>query len=1174
MKKLIIIGILLSITNLSFSEDIELYVTENPQESENRPQVLIIFDNSVSMADKEYVNKPYNPNVNYGAVSPHSKASNNYIYYSKGLTDVNNIPIADNINEKRKFPLAINNCKAAQNLIEQFGFYTGHVREYQFQSNSGHWTELNEADGTGIIITDCEDDVLNVNNANENYLNNTTTAIASAGYPVDGEGKVTAPKFYTNNVNDSNVKWTGSLITLYSDNYLRWYHGANLAQEWQERIAIAQESISNLITTSPNVDFGLQVFNYNFIDENTRDGGRIVFGIKKSTLANRTALLDIINNKITPETNTPLCESLYEASRYFGGAAVDFGNNDSDYNLNGYVANQPDRDFTIITSSNTYQSPFKACSNKAYVILITDGEPSKDKAADTKIKALGSADNYVISAFDDNYLPALAGWMNNNDVNKHVDGKQTVSTYTIGFSQDSQAVEPLLEKTAELGGGKYFSARDTASLTAALSNVLNNLEPSNNSLTSASVAVNNFNRTETLNSVYYATFQPKRGARWQGNLKKYKIKGEQQVGKNGNAAIDASTGNFSPDVTSFWSVQKDGDQLEEGGVADMLRKKTSRVIYSDIGGGQGDSLALFTLAKLTSSSNFYKSASALAIQLTVNENDIEEHIKWAQGIDVDDEDGDGITTDMRRDVFGDPLHSKPLVINYGDKIHILVGTNAGALHMFQDGGDQVDETWAFMPKEFFPNIKTLRKNSPSDNKVYGVDGNITSYIDDKDGDGIIESGDKVWIFFGLRRGGNTYYGLDISNPNSPSLLWRINGSTSGFKELGQTWSQPKVAYSKLNIVGGAAKPVLFFGGGYDISKDNKGVGRKDNIGRAIYMVDAKTGTLKWSMAESNATTYFAGQHSIPSSIATLDSDGDGLVDRLYTGDTGGHVWRIDMPSNNPTGADPWTVLELASLSEGTSLTDRRFFSEPAIVRTFISETLESNVKSESGNVVTTTSHQEIPYDAILLGSGDRSNPLGTDTNDMFFMIKDKYIVTQSFNHDSAFTMPETITKAELFDITDNPIENENNDNQLTKLKVDLSSASGWFFNLTQSGEKNTASAIVINNTVYFTSFTPPNLTQNNLSCNISSGQGWLYAVDLASGVKKFNWATESSNNRENRIAFIGEQFLGTPTIIKIPKSPDNQTLDTIGNLIVGLMVVPINFKIQTMRTYLYVTEEQ
>ena len=40
---------------------------------------------------------------------------------------------------------------------------------------------------------------------------------------------------------------------------------------------------------------------------------------------------------------------------------------------------------------------------------------------------------------------------------------------------------------------------------------------------------------------------------------------------------------------------------------------------------------------------------------------------------------------MRGDIFGNPLHSKPVAIDYGNgDIRILIGTNAGFLHMFKD----------------------------------------------------------------------------------------------------------------------------------------------------------------------------------------------------------------------------------------------------------------------------------------------------------------------------------------------------------------------------------------------------------------------------------------------------------------------------------------------------------
>ncbi len=1166
MKKYLLAGLLFAVANFSFSEDIELYISESVKEAKARPQVLIVFDNSGSMNRNETVKTSYSPNTNYDAVPGYAKAGANYIYYTKGQVEISGIPIADDTTEKRKFLLDISNCKAAQNIIEKYGFYTGHVREYKFQGNSGRWTELNEKDGSNIVITDCEDDVVAKNNNNKNYLDDGVTATLPSGYPIDGEGEADAPVFYTNDVSNSNVEWSGALVTLYSDNYLRWYHNPDIPTVSKDRIEIAQESVTNLINSSPNVDFGLQIFNHNHSGENVRDGGRIVFGIKESNLVNREAILDLINNNLDAETNTPLCETLYEASLYFGGKSVDFGDNDS--NRRWYLANTPPRDTNIETAGKVYISPLSSCSDKAYVIIMTDGEPTRDLAADNKVKALGVADNYPMAAFDGNYLAALAGWMNNNDVNKDVDGKQTITTYTIGFGQDAQDdAEPLLKEAAKLGGGKYFPAKDTASLTAALTNVLANLEPSNDSLTSASVAANNFDRTETLNSVYYAMFQPDRGPRWQGNLKKYKVIDGVQQGKNGNAAIDGNSGHFSTEVTSYWSGEKDGDQVTKGGVADMLRKKSDRVIYSDIDDNGG--LALLNEDALTGNEQ------AFADLVGIDVDDALTYFNWNLGIDVDDEDEDSARDDMRYGVFGDPLHSKPLVVNYGDKIHLVIGTNAGALHMFKDSEETVDETWAFMPKEFFPNIKKLRENYSTDDKIYGIDGKITSYISDKDGDGIIEEGDKVWIFFGLRRGGTSYYGLDISNPDSPSLLWHIDASMDDFKEMGQSWSQPKVGYSKINIAGDVAKPVLFFGGGYDTSKDNSGVGAPDNVGRAVYMVDAETGTLKWSMAPESGTTSFAGTDSIPASISTLDSDADGFADRLYLGDTGGNVWRVDMPSDNPIGEEPWSVFKLASLGGNTNPTDRRFFNEASVVRTFISQTIEEQITDDEGNTSNIIIHQDIPYDAVLLGSGDRSNPLGKDTNDMFFMIKDKHIKTQTFDANSVPPIPSPVVLGGLFDITANPIENANDEDDLQKKKIDLSAASGWYFSLKQEGEKNTSSGIVINNTVYFTTFTPPSLDNNHEGCELPNGQGSLYGVDLAQGISKFNWKTDGDNDdkdREDRITFISEQFLGSPTLIVIPPNPNNAQSQAVGNLIVGRRMVQVGFRLQTMRTYLYVTE--
>ncbi len=1188
MKKFIIAGFLifsgLATIPLSLAEDIELYISDAVKESAKKSKVLIIFDNSGSMGTLHSVDEPY---LKDGQAEPDyyppDGASHAYnddaTYFNKGTVDgTSSIP--DSPSDGRRFLAAINSCESSKEALKTRGFYTGHIREYTVKGNSGTWEEIPDNNGLNIEVLDCEEDVPTDDNLGS--LKNIDSL--PEGYPADNLGTKKDPVYHTTDTGKLNVTWTGSLVTLYTANYLRWYHSALKDKITESRFETAIRSITNVIETTDGIEFGLEIFNYNYNTSN--NGGRIVYGIKEMTTANETSLISIIDDDLTAFTWTPLCESTYEASQYFAGKAVDYGDDAKN-------SSQPKADLSVINSSDEYITPFDECTDKAYIILITDGEPTYDTKADSKIQALTSkiqdgvdADGDTVykdikftdahaeldnSSYNDDdlstasYLPALAGWMNTYDINLSIDGVQTVSTHTIGFSEGANDAKGLLTETAARGGGEYFSASDELQLTSALQSTLRSLTPSNDSLTSASVAANNFDRTETLNSVYYAMFNPQNGPRWQGNLKKYKVINSVQVGSNSVAALDEDTGHFSTEVQSYWSASVDGNLVAEGGVAGWFATQDvdDRVVYSDI--GTGDALALLNAAALVGNEQDFADDLGIALE------NVTDYFNWNLGMDVDDEDKDGNSTDMRADVFGDPLHSKPLVVNYGSSIRIVIGTNAGALHMFEDAGDTVSEKWAFMPKELFPNITGLRDNYSSADKIYGIDGQITSHVNDKDGDGIIETGDSVWIFFGLRRGGDSYYAMDISSPDSPSLMWHIKGGTTDFEELGQTWSQPKIGFSKLNLSGTVASPVLFFGGGYDTNKDSDGPGTADSIGRAVYMVDAKTGALKWSMEPSGGDTTFAGTDSIPSSIGLLDTDGNGLVDRLYTGDTGGNVWRVDMPDD--TKAD-FSVFQLASLGGGTNATDRRFFYEPSIVRTFIAETIETQVTDEEGETKTITVHQEKPYEAILIGSGDRSNPLGTDTDDIFFMIKDENIKTQTFSASSTPVTPMAITKADLYDFTNDPFAQTMTTQERETLELAVSDKSGWFIDFTQTGEKSTSSAIVINGIAYYTSFTPPAFSADLVDCKPPSGQGWLYAVDLALGTKEYNWLSENSDNREDRIALISEQFLGSPTLIVLPDNPDDSESDTSGNLIVGRKIIGVDFDLKTMRTYLYIKEEQ
>lgn len=1172
---------LLLVSSDSFGDDTELYVSGTIEQAASRPKILIVFDTSGSMTreDATFV-EPYNYTREYSAGPGSTAASENYIYYIKDPGANPELPIPDSDSENRRFADSINGCQTAREILSNQGVFSGKVRRYH--NGDLKWKNLPTDNGSAINVLDCHEDVTQLNANNGEHKDGT---VLPDGYPINFQSSNGSPVYYTNSATDADSEGWGKLVTLYSANYLRWYHYHRVPTA-RSRIEVAKESVTNLINSAPGVDFGLQIFNRN------GNGGRVIHGLQETTDSAKTDLLNFVAdnnhvNNLVAKGSTPLAESLYETYQYLSGKAVWYG----DDSINDSTDLNPDRDETIESGSN-YTKPFDACDETIYVVMISDGEPTNDHQADGYMSSIPATGQETITAADSfswtvnsnshySYLPALAGWMHRNDIHPTSAGIQNAEVYTIGFGADIETAAPVLAETAIRGGGQYFPATDSASLTAALTNVLANIDPSNNTLTSASVASNNFDRTETLDSVYYAMFEPTRLPRWQGNLKKYKVTNGIQKGANGITAVLQSTGHFADNVQSYWSSSVDGDSVAKGGVAEMLTKSTNRVIYSDLAGNNG--LVPLTYAAATNSTNSgkYSTPAKLAtiLGVTNDEAEIQASLDWINGRDVDDEDEDDVITENRQDVFGDPLHSKPVVINYGNNvIRIAVGTNHGVLHMFEDNDatNTIIENWAFMPSEFLPNIPILRENLATSDKVYGIDGVITSHMIDGNGNGIVDGDDKVWLFFGYRRGGSSYYAMDVTDPDNPFIMWTIvggTGGTTGFSELGQTWSQPKVTNSKLNVSGNVAKPVLVFGGGYTPSKDSHsigGTGDADSKGKAIYMVDAEKGTLIWKLA-SDGDTIFSGTDSIPSSIATLDSDGDGLTDRLYAGDTGGNVWRIDMPDSDKTKFSVFKLAELGGVA--SNAVDRRFFSEPSVVRAYITETIDSGEKDSEGKSIIV--QQDVPYDAVLLGSGDRSNPIGTDTDDMFFMIKDHNIKTLQFTSDSVPSVPTSPIKiGDLADYTLNPFAATLTSQQKETLALAVSLKSGWFIDLAQLGEKSTSAAIVIKNVVYFTTYTPAaSSAASSGTCEIPTGSGWLYAIDLALGVNKYNWADESESN-DDRKTLISDQFLGTPTLIVTKTLNSNtNTLEPEGNIIVGREIIPVGFKLQTLRTYLYVTED-
>jgi len=948
-----------------------------------------------------------------------------------------------------------------------------------------------------------------------------------------------------------------------SGNYC--YSGGYWVTCSDSRMSVAKTAIKSLITDpeNSNIDFGLMRFNGN-------DGGYVIAGLGEST-ANLTSAID---NKISAGGNTPLSETLWEAYLYLSGKLVDYGLN----------VDSSDRDTNIEKTKNNgkkkYISPFKPlknsdgtdilrCDNTVNIIVMTDGDPSEDGEMNSEIIKLSSTAS-------GNYMNDLARYMHDKNTDLWTSTgnvKDRATVHTIGFGGGmSDDGKQLLDDTAKDGGGIYKTAGTASDLSSSLNQIFKDINASNTSFTAPSVASNNSNKVQSGEFVYYAMFYPSTTTKWQGNLKKFKVSGDNILDATG--AIAVVDGEIVDTAKSYWlgSNAADGNDVKKGGVNLQLTNQSSRNIYTDIHSGDGV-MSFFNKSTALNITGINNDTELAAFMGTTSGN-LPDLFAWSQGIDVDDDDGDNSTTDKRHDIMGDPLHSKPIAIDYGnDDVRLILGTNSGFVHMFKDMGATVEESWAFIPTELYPNLIKLKSNQAG--KVYGMDAPVAVFFDDVDNDGVVDATkDTVLAYFGMRRGGTSYYALNITQPDSPKLLWTIkskNSAQGDFSELGQTWSKPHIGYVNLKDHDND-EPVLIFGAGYDPQKDVNA--SSDSKGRGIYIVDAKLGTLLWSWTPditSNKNTQYAGIDSIPSNVSVLDSDYDGLIDRLYVGDTGGKVWRVDMPGDTPTGDTRWKAHVLANLGA----TDQKFFYQPEVARTYFSKVTKTT--TESNTVIT---RKQTPYEAILIGSGDRVNPVSdTTTSDYLFMLRDENTITQYFD-ESNNEVPDPIVLAKLLNIKNDPFAAKLNDETgFRSLELDLSiNFKGWVYNL-DSGEKALAKPVVAGGVAYFTTFTAGSDSENK--CSVTGGLGSLYSFHLLYG------STAAINKMT-----MGESIPDTPPVyftvedneVKIsllcpgcsdgiipelyPVLENEVPIDTDGDGVIDLMSTG-RLTLETSRSYIY-----
>lgn len=851
----------------------------------------------------------------------------------------------------------------------------------------------------------------------------------------------------------------------------------------------------------------------------------------------REALKQEVNNLGTGAL-TPIVSSLYEAARYMRGEAVLHGRirGRPDVNPNwsrfvpvshpasyegGTVYRPAGCDDNNLTSLDCiheridgdaqYISPIENQCQTNHIVLLSDGGAFGDDNLREQIEP------YIGETCDNARTPELCGrelsnWLEDTDHRPDLPGQQSVEIHSIGFNLNSERNVSFLQDIATEDGG-FYSASTTQQLLNVFRTIFNNVGETEASFVSPATTVSSQNRLRNRDDVYFSLFKPESTVRWGGNLKRYRASAiaggtADLLDRDDRPAVDPDTGEFLESARSFWSSSADGSDVTLGGAAEQLGRanldNAARNVYTFTGLENGGSEELTHSANSLSKDNLRIDPLLFDIPppLDTDADYYAQLLDWSRGRDVLDVDGDGNDTETRAEL-GDALHSSPVLLNYASgKSVVFNATNHGFLHAVD--ADTGEELWAWMPQELFGNMHDYFQNAPAQQRPYGLDGGVATWVDDTDRDGLIDNNERAVLYLGMRRGGNQYYALDVTDFDKPTFMWKIEGGTNtvdldpttadgDYTELAQTWSLPQ----RTRILDGNPsdpnniRDVIIFGGGYSTNQDASADGNTlnelrspDAIGRAIFIADAITGELLWSIDGSNETGM---RYSIPSDVAVLDVDLDGIADQLYVGDMGGQVWRFDFNNSrvsNDSVSRRITYGRVAILAGDLPGETRRFYYPPSV------------------SLINADGRQQL---AISIGSGWRAHPLDQAVQDRFYSIRSPHVYGPPIDSTGQ------ISYVPVFD--DSGIQTPGFSDVTQTIAPDAADITrGWWINLGEGvagladnpGEKALARALTADGKIIFTTYRPEAAIDQ---CSAAIGGSAVTVVNVVNGAPTDAFAT-------------------------------------------------------------------
>ncbi len=954
------------------------------------------------------------------------------------------------------------------------------------------------------------------------------------------------------------------------------------------RMQVAREVVCKVATDSNQiVKLGLFSFDYD-------NGGQLQEGLED--MSDESSLLVAYKNNIWGlEGNgwTPLAEALADVWYYYKP-----GPNSKTY--------WP-VDYEIATSSVNHSTsnpvtPVDYWCQNNYVVLMTDGESTKDRF-DSGSKygesifrnkpvrrsgvwedwddGWGDTDrnesnggvpsnysrygnycpNYTCWYIDSgsDYLDDVAYFIRHQDMfpddhfgNDPVDGwpgDQNIFTYTIGFNTDSD----MLLQTAINGDGAYYTANSYEELVEAFTLIITSINLRNYAFSSITAPKKTTTATNSqLTMSYVGYFMPSQAAAiWEGHLLAFQL---QDLW-----GFDEDSSDVVEEQEFIYNTERDC-VTASGGLP------CERWIYLNIG-HEWDAAE-----KIPSQRKLFTSKADNVTELVDFDTTYASTIQSLIGNGITDEETEQVIVKINQPHLGDIYHADVTFIGspppgkqylsnieppgdndqqyvdfYNSKKNrtkvIYTGTNDGIMHMFHaEGNSQGQEVWGYLPDAILPSMKSMVIDNEHN---YTVDGRLTAEDIYYSLDGSVNQWATI-LTFGLRRGGEHYYTLDITDiGEKPSLLWKFKDD----EWSGQSFGKPVIGRVLINDVDNPGtdivKWVVFFPGGFAFNSENS----NDKKGKSIFMVDAATGDLMWMLgydpdadviSESDPGHLNVGPTAdnkrllardenfnfpIPSALTVVDSDNNGYIDTLYFGNVGGFLFKTDTSGNDPlqwktTKLFQTDITDLASASinniNGTEITvSNKSFGVGYSIMGKTSYATGYVVKVENKVLTVTTTSGTFfedetvvcrSYDPIYLppailydrcsqlwvamGTGDRDRPRSNLRNGNFVIFKDSGTALQKISNG-----------AHLVDVSSAWLNDEMSQQQLNDMN-------GFWFAFPDTGEKLFDPAILVlpdndfNPNIYFNTYQPPTTSVKSLDnpCEApDEGTMTIYHMEIQCG---------------------------------------------------------------------------